>query len=203
MRERLIETAIDIFGAKGLDGASTREIASAADTSMSMITYHFGGKEGLYLAAADHIFTVMESQLRTQDMSAPGDAASNEERIDYVRQMVRAAARFMLSEPSARYAQFIVREQVSPVPAVQDIARQHVGPIIGGLAGQLTALRPTMSSDDARATAFLLFGMAVHLRLSRPRLLDAFNVTDVSPDLHDRLLTQVDEIVRSTLEALE
>jgi AcrR family transcriptional regulator len=52
---RLLDTAIDQFGRKGLEGASTRDIATAAGTTMSSITYHYGSKEGLYLAAARHI----------------------------------------------------------------------------------------------------------------------------------------------------
>ena len=51
----LLDTAIDQFGRYGFDGASTREIARASGTAMSSITYHFGGKQGLYLAAAEHI----------------------------------------------------------------------------------------------------------------------------------------------------
>src|SRR3546814_10523816 len=50
----------DLFGRKGLDGASTRGIAKAAGTAMSSITYHYGGKEGLYLAAADYIVSQMD-----------------------------------------------------------------------------------------------------------------------------------------------
>lgn len=53
VQQRLLEIAIREFAAKGLDGASTRGIAAAAGTAMSSITYHYGGKEGLYLAAAD------------------------------------------------------------------------------------------------------------------------------------------------------
>src|SRR5882724_5675964 len=52
---RLLDTAIDQFGRKGIEGASTRAIAAAAGTTMSSITYHYGGKEGLYLAAVRHI----------------------------------------------------------------------------------------------------------------------------------------------------
>ena len=53
--DRLLEVAVREFGQKGLEGASTRGIAAAAGTAMSSITYHYGGKEGLYLAAADYI----------------------------------------------------------------------------------------------------------------------------------------------------
>ncbi|MGE5722624.1 MAG: TetR family transcriptional regulator, partial [Sphingomonadales bacterium] len=52
---RLLEVAIEQFGRLGFEGASTRDIARASGAAMSSITYHFGGKEGLYLAAADHI----------------------------------------------------------------------------------------------------------------------------------------------------
>src|SRR6059058_78214 len=55
INHRLLETAIDRFGRKGIEGASTRAIAAAAGTTMSSITYHYGGKEGLYLAAVRHI----------------------------------------------------------------------------------------------------------------------------------------------------
>ena len=55
MRNALLESAIDHFGRCGFEGASTRAIAGDCGTAMSSITYHFGGKEGLYLAVADHI----------------------------------------------------------------------------------------------------------------------------------------------------
>ena len=59
VQQRLLEIAVREFGLKGLEGASTRGIAAAAGTAMSSITYHYGGKEGLYLAAADHIAAQM------------------------------------------------------------------------------------------------------------------------------------------------
>src|SRR3954465_6051144 len=52
---RLLDVAIEQFGRLGFEGASTRNIARASGTAMSSITYHFGGKEGLYPATADHI----------------------------------------------------------------------------------------------------------------------------------------------------
>src|SRR6185369_2652203 len=60
---RLLDIAIDHFGRLGLEGASTRAIAADAGTPMSSITYHFGGKEGLYLAAADHISATVTERL--------------------------------------------------------------------------------------------------------------------------------------------
>src|SRR3546814_8615422 len=54
-RQRLLDAAIDVFGRCGYEGASTRALAGAAGANLAAIPYHFGGKEGLYLAAATHI----------------------------------------------------------------------------------------------------------------------------------------------------
>lgn len=50
-RERLLREALRIFGAKGFDKASTREICQAADANIGMIKYYFGDKQGLYSEA--------------------------------------------------------------------------------------------------------------------------------------------------------
>ena len=50
-RERLLREALRIFGAKGFDKASTREICQAAGANIGMIKYYFGDKQGLYSEA--------------------------------------------------------------------------------------------------------------------------------------------------------
>lgn len=47
-RELLIKAANKVFSDKGYDQASTREIAKLAGVNISLISYHFQGKEGLY-----------------------------------------------------------------------------------------------------------------------------------------------------------
>lgn len=54
-RRRLVEAAIDTFAALGYEGATTRALADRADVTLPAIQYYFGGKEGLYRAAIEHI----------------------------------------------------------------------------------------------------------------------------------------------------
>jgi len=54
-RSRMIDTAIDVFGRLGYEGASTRILADRAGVNLSAIHYHFGGKRELYMAAAQSI----------------------------------------------------------------------------------------------------------------------------------------------------
>src|SRR5882672_7599510 len=69
--DRLLDVAVDQFGRKGLEGASTRAIAAAAGTAMSSITYHYGGKEGLYVATARHIAAQIRNRFTAVVANAP------------------------------------------------------------------------------------------------------------------------------------
>ncbi len=51
----LLEAAKSVLLAEGYSGLSTRAVASAADTQMSQIRYHFGSKEGMVLGLYEYL----------------------------------------------------------------------------------------------------------------------------------------------------
>jgi AcrR family transcriptional regulator len=53
-RQRLIAAALDEFAAKGYAGARVKDIAARAGLNPQLITYYFGGKEGLHQALQEH-----------------------------------------------------------------------------------------------------------------------------------------------------
>ncbi|MFG1244339.1 CerR family C-terminal domain-containing protein [Xanthobacter sp. V7C-4] len=75
-REHLIEAAIEVVGAVGYEGASTRALAKAANANLSAIPYHFGGKKELYLAAAQMIADYARGRFEevTALLDEPADA---------------------------------------------------------------------------------------------------------------------------------
>lgn len=52
-REALLDAARSEFAAKGLAGARVSEIAARAGVNPQLISYYFGGKDGLYQAIID------------------------------------------------------------------------------------------------------------------------------------------------------
>src|SRR5450631_2836661 len=46
-RELILTVAEDLFGNKGFDGTSVRDIANGAGVNLAMISYYFGSKEKL------------------------------------------------------------------------------------------------------------------------------------------------------------
>ena len=72
----ILKVATAEFADKGLSGARVDAIAAATATSKRMIYYHFGSKEGLYLAVLEDSYRrirEIESKLNLEDL-APEDA---------------------------------------------------------------------------------------------------------------------------------
>ncbi|MET0419746.1 MAG: TetR family transcriptional regulator [Actinoplanes sp.] len=53
-RARIRDAAITLFAERGIDGATIRDIAQAADVSSGLLRHHFGSKEGLRDACDEH-----------------------------------------------------------------------------------------------------------------------------------------------------
>jgi AcrR family transcriptional regulator len=47
-REMLLQAAIQVIAQKGFEGATVKDVADQAGVNVSLVSYHFGGKEGLY-----------------------------------------------------------------------------------------------------------------------------------------------------------
>lgn len=59
-RNRLLEVGTRLFAERGLHGVGIRELSQAAGTSISMVSYYFGGKEGLYAAVLREQFACFD-----------------------------------------------------------------------------------------------------------------------------------------------
>ena len=169
MHERLLETAIEQFGRKGREGASTRAIAAEAGTAMSSITYHYGGKDGLYLAAARHIGQQqMEAGLAQalERTVLPPDATPRQ-LLEAIYTIAEGILTMVLDPRCAAWARFIVREQMEPSAAFEVLYQT----VIEKVAGRLVALierigQGRWSAEEARLKAITLFGQILVFRVA-------------------------------------
>ena len=183
----LLDTAIDQFGKLGFEGASTREIARASGTAMSSITYHFGGKEGLYLAAADHI-AASASALQAPALALARTALEGprETVVEAVLAVLDSFAQMMLRPESEAWSRFIIREQQFPTEAFDRLytgmMQQHTE-TFNALLGRV---RDDLDARELRATGILLFGQALILRAGRAsvcRVLDVDHIDEATATL--------------------
>ena len=126
--------------ATGIEGASTRAIAAAAGTTMSSITYHYGSKQGLYLAAgASYRRTDGRTHGARPGRSRKRGAARARDPTPRCRRLLAIIDRFvemMVHPESAAWARFIVREQMEPTEAFDVL----YGGVMGRMVDHLSAL---------------------------------------------------------------
>ncbi len=73
VRQRILETAADLFMVQGFDGVSIRQIAESCNLSKAGLYYYFKDKEDLFLAVLDENLSVFEellAELQTQSGSS-------------------------------------------------------------------------------------------------------------------------------------
>ncbi|MPZ44567.1 MAG: DUF1956 domain-containing protein [Betaproteobacteria bacterium] len=169
VNERLLETAIEQFGRKGREAASTRLIATAAGTAMSSITYHYGGKEGLYLAAARHIAKEqMEAGLAgALEKAALAPDATPTQALEGIYALAEGMLAMLLDPRCAAWARFIVREQMEPTAAFEILYEAVIEKVAGRLVGLIERVgQGRWSAEEARLKAVTLFGQILVFRVA-------------------------------------
>jgi AcrR family transcriptional regulator len=128
IRERLLESALREFGAKGFDGASTRAIAERADAHQPQIHYHFASKDALWSAAVDHLFAelarAMEGLELRPDAAGGGSLAALAEGF---AEGIRRFVRFAAAHPELN--QIMVHEATANSARLRWMTERHVRPL--------------------------------------------------------------------------
>jgi AcrR family transcriptional regulator len=171
-REAILAAAMEVFGRDGFHAASTRAIASAANTNQALIGYHFGNKERLYLTVFEHIANRIEALLGPTiehveaqlEPPAEGEAVS----AALLLELVGGFAAMLLRDESAVWARLILREQQAPSAAF-DILYQRVISRVARLSSQLVARARGRAEplEDDRLTAMTLIGQVLVFRVAR------------------------------------
>ena len=63
-KERILKAGLAEFGAKGYGGARTASIAKRANCNIRMLYHYFSGKEGLYLACLERVYSHIRARER-------------------------------------------------------------------------------------------------------------------------------------------
>ncbi|MDE0885792.1 MAG: TetR/AcrR family transcriptional regulator [Myxococcota bacterium] len=93
-RAKLIEAGVEIFSARGFEGATTRAIALRAGVALASLPYHFKTKEALWKAVVDDIFGRF-----TETMASARSGIGDLEEREQTRRMLAAYVSFSAESP--------------------------------------------------------------------------------------------------------
>jgi AcrR family transcriptional regulator len=139
-RRRIIEVALRLFGERGYEGASTRDIAAAAGVNAPALQYYFDNKEGVYRACAQDIadgWTTQFAPVVAQAQATMDDAAASPDQVfEAFGQLLDALADYQLVPDDAEHRRlFVLHEQVGQGPSLLfEMLDRGLRPKMGELA---------------------------------------------------------------------
>lgn len=170
-RAALIAAGLDLFGRRGFDAVSVRDLAGASGANIAAVSYHFGGKDGLRRACAEAIAAQIGASfgpIDLPDITLPPAMAQ-----DLLEDMIAAAIRSLVTGPGAAPAVAFILREVLPDTALTDIIYQGLFQRVHRRMCALWAMA-TGADADAPATAlrmFTLIGQIAYFRVGQPVVL--------------------------------
>lgn len=171
-RSALLEAALICFGERGFDGTSIRMVADRAGRPLSLISHHFGSKEGLYLETFKQIFlrpNLLPMVGKEPDL-LPGT------RAEAVRQF-RETLHFLYTTTSRPFYHpdplddaaraLFLRELQSPKPEVLQVIKQVMKPWKEQIQACIQLLRPELTASEVAFIGSSILGQALVHGLTR------------------------------------
>ena len=195
-RARIIAVALRLFGDRGFDGVSTREIAEEADVNPPALQYYFDSKEGLYCACAEHVadrvLAASEPMLARAERllaeKAPAMAL-----VEAYCAISESIIELMFGPEGAVWSAFLGAEQAGFGPGKAypifrerflDRADRALSSIVSRLSGDDAPL------DEARLRVAAINGQYMVFLNKRPFALAAMDANALTPE-HARLVKAI------------
>lgn len=177
-KRRLINVAIETFAAVGYDGASTRELAKRSGANLSAIRYYFGDKEGLYLAAIQHIAESFRESIspfiQTIRSQIINPEIKRKELVDILCTLVSSLAAQLLGPGmDDSWTRLVFREEINPSAghALLFNTEKLVIETVAEIVGKILAQRP--DSEKVRIRTMSLLGQVFVFQTSRAAVMRA------------------------------
>ncbi len=196
-RARIVRTALALFGERGFDGVSTRDIAAQAGVPAPSLQYYFENKEGLYAACI--------ADVQAAAMNAVGPAlervdellrseASDDAIIDGYCSMLDGLADFLFANADATSRALFIARRIMPIKSSLVDTSKGPGSRLQDCCVRIIAYLSdgTVGEEERRLMAVSITGQLLTFHFSREHLKLILGYDDITPE---RLQT-IKQIVR-------
>jgi AcrR family transcriptional regulator len=199
-RAQLIEAALDVFGRLGYEGASTREIAKAANANLAAIVYHFGGKEALHIAVAEHVAgsILVKVGPALAKAAEPAATATPQAAQATLHLLIETMLNMLLGSAEAeRWARFIIREQLQPTAAF-DVIYRFMGGALTTATRVVAVILGSPENETVRLRVITLLGQVLVFRVAQALVLRRMEWSAIG----ERERNAIKEVVHQNVDAI-
>jgi AcrR family transcriptional regulator len=194
---RLLEAAGEIFAEFGYRAATVRQICEKAGANVAAVNYHFGDKEGLYLAVLRSV-PGAHAQKYPSTRGLDANASAQARLRAFVESLIHRV--FDPGRPGW-HAKIISREMAEPTRAFDSLLEEFARPLHRELAGIVRQLLGADACDDeVRLCALSIMGQCVYYHHARTVLARLYAAQDY--DDAYAIAQLVDHITEFSLAAL-
>lgn len=126
-RKKLVESALKLFSQKGYHAVSVREIAKASGQNIAMVSYYFGGKEGLYQAILQEYISAATTEIKKVFLAKPTVEMTSASFRDGIRSVIAVMVEMKLKNPEV--VVLLQREKLNGLPFAKEMHKQYISPL--------------------------------------------------------------------------
>jgi AcrR family transcriptional regulator len=161
-RQRLIDSAGQIFSEKGFEATTVREVCQSASVNIAAIHYHFGDKERLYIECVKHA----HCQQGLVEFEWPTGTTSEQKLTAMVTHMLTM---MLASDTPAWHIELMMRELARPTAACQALVEEFISPMFLQLLAIVNEMLPEPTPLIVRQqTTFSVVAQCLLYRYHRP-----------------------------------
>ncbi|MGW6288160.1 TetR/AcrR family transcriptional regulator [Streptomyces sp. NPDC055107] len=157
-RARIIDAALRVIAADGIDGLSHRTVAAEADVPLGSTTYHFGSLDELLVAALRRCNENFVQELRGSEALA-GEAAGPAGSAGLAEELTRLLGRWFAGERGAIELEYELYLAALRRPALRPVAAEWTEEAV-----ELLSRRT--DPETARALVALMDGVCLQVLLT-------------------------------------
>ena len=197
---RILSSAEEVFARFGFDGTSIREVARRADVPVALISYHFGGKDGLYRAIFEARFPILSEQrmagLRLADLEQDLDR-----KLDLIlKSLLMPILRLRVAEHGSHFGMLLARELSDPAAAERGVVRDLADPVAEAVIVRLRDALPQRSLAEIHWLFQVVIGTLVWV-LSDAGRIGRLSEGAADPDDSERTAGYILELLLNGIRA--
>ena len=187
-KEKLLQTATELFSKRGIEGVSTRDLAKASGVNLCSINYYFGTKQKLYEAILENVVEKIVSLVTDRQISLQNQGLSA---LEEIKTFAGNLLDLLCSDTiSSIQAELLIKEIINPTAAYDKLYLQVIEPLhkrLTSLVMQLTGF----SEQEAIIKTHCIMGQAVMFRIHKEALLRRLGTEKYTPELVAEIRKQV------------
>jgi AcrR family transcriptional regulator len=194
---RILEAAGEIFAEEGFGRATIRKICTRAGVNVALVSYHFGDKEGLYLAVMKH-FRAKALEEYPPDLGIDESSPAEERLKAFVRSFM---FRILSQGQASWFGKLFAREFIEPTKAFGIMVEESILPSYNMLIKTVSEIMGAHADEHiCRLCVASIVGQCLYYRNSRA-VIDRITGKDSSST--DEIEGIAEHITRFSLEAMK